>query len=467
MKAKTIPILFILSLVMFTKIYAQIIELTFTAEHNSQYIALDSIYVKNLTQGGDTVLYYPDTVLHISSVGIFDYGYAKNNLSVLQNYPNPFFQSTTINIYLPENEFVAISVFDILGRKLTTFKNNLNAGNHSFTFYPCKEQFYIFSVSTKHEQKTIKMLGYGNITNDNCKIIYEGIAEKAISLKSVKSNFIFSYGDYLSYTGYATISGNKGSGFIEDNPTNDESYIFDIGEDGIPCPDMPTVTDIDVNVYQTVRIGSQCWLAENLKTTRYRDGTDINYPGSNNPAWSNDTFGAYAWHNNDTTYKNTYGALYNWFAVNNTSGLCPAGWHVPTDAEWCILENYVERNTDSYCNIMTPDVRGINTGRILKSCRTTFGTDVPSYCVADEHPKWDYHINTFGIDSYGFSALPGGWRVSQLYSGPGDYGFWWTASESEYDNSSGIRRTLYYEYPSIFRGDSPKSVGYSVRCLKN
>jgi len=101
------------------------------------------------------------------------------------------------------------------------------------------------------------------------------------------------------------------------------------------------VTDIDGNVYRTVQIGNQVWMAENLKTTKYPDGTSISYPGADNTAWQNNTTGAYAWYNNDISWKDSYGALYNWHAVNSDKGLCPPGWHVPSDAEWTQLVDYV------------------------------------------------------------------------------------------------------------------------------
>ncbi len=111
---------------------------------------------------------------------------------------------------------------------------------------------------------------------------------------------------------------------------------------GTPCPDMPTVTDIDGNVYQTVLINDRCWMAENLMTTKYQNGDAIAYPGTGNEQWESNVSGAYAWYDNDIDWKDSYGALYNWYAVNNPAGLCPEGWHVPTHDEWQALVNYTE-----------------------------------------------------------------------------------------------------------------------------
>jgi len=448
---------------------SQVISLTFTAEYNNQHIQLDSIFIKNLSQGSDTVLYYPDTVLIISNVGIHEFESLNKNLSVSQNYPNPFTNQTSVSVFLPEDELISVYVFDIMGRKLASYEGNVCAGNHIFNFYPCATSFYFFSVATKHEKKTIKMLCYETKTSDQCKLVYEGIADNKVPLKTEKSYFLFSNGDQLSYIGYATITGNKGSGFIDDNPSTNEYYVFDIGEDGIPCPEMPFVTDIDGNVYQTVRIGSQCWLKENLKTTRYSDGTAINFPGSNNQAWNNDTVGAYAWY--DTIYKHNYGALYNWFAVANPSGLCPAGWHVPTDEEWCRLENYIERYADPDCNLaggLNP--RGDRTALILKSCLTTAGQGVTPECETDTHPRWSYYNDaTFGFDTYGFSALPGGWRFGGGYNSIGAYGCWYASDLYTKDDNVyyPVIRIICFNLPFIDRGYVEPSIGHSVRCVKD
>jgi uncharacterized protein (TIGR02145 family) len=107
------------------------------------------------------------------------------------------------------------------------------------------------------------------------------------------------------------------------------------------------VTDKDGNVYHTVTIGTQTWMVENLKTTKYNDGTAIPFI-TDNSAWANLTTPGYCWYNNDsTTYKNMYGALYNWYAVS-TGNLAPKGWHVATDAEWTTLQNYLITNGYNY-----------------------------------------------------------------------------------------------------------------------
>ena len=97
--------------------------------------------------------------------------------------------------------------------------------------------------------------------------------------------------------------------------------------------------------YDLIEIDGQCWFKENLRTTKYRDGTPLDHPGTDIGAWANNTTGAYLWYDNDSSLNaSTYGALYNWYAADNPAGLCPTGWHVPSDSAWTVLGNYLDTN---------------------------------------------------------------------------------------------------------------------------
>jgi uncharacterized protein (TIGR02145 family) len=205
--------------------------------------------------------------------------------------------------------------------------------------------------------------------------------------------------------------------------------------------DDKTVKDIDGNVYKTVKIGNQEWFAENLKTTKYNNGTTIPNVTSNSD-WGNLTSGAYAWYeNNEATYKNAYGALYNWYAVN-TGNLCPTGWRVPTDAEWTALTDYAGGESVA--------------GGKLKSTRT----------APDAHPRWE-SPNTGATDEYSFSALPGGGRGGDdgTFVGVGDGGGWWSSTEG------GATAAWYwgmsYGLEFVARTNLNKRFGFSVRCLRD
>ena len=197
-----------------------------------------------------------------------------------------------------------------------------------------------------------------------------------------------------------------------------------------------TVTDIDGNVYNTVTIGTQVWMLENLKVTKLNDGTAIPLV-TDGTAWANLTTPGFCWYdNNEATYKNTYGALYNWYTVN-TGKLCPTGWHVPTDAEWTTLTSYLGGESVA--------------GGKLKEEGTT---------------HWQ-SPNTGATNSSGLTALPGGYRSGSdgYFYNFGSNGYWW--SSSAYSSSDAWRWRLYYNYSYVDRSNFSKRLGYSVRCLKD
>ena len=426
-------------------------ELTFTAENNGQYVPLDSIFIENPTHGGDTTLYAPDTVLVIdyeTSIGDKE-TIRENALSVSQNYPNPFMGKTEFILYLPDKENIKITGRDILGRDLVHFEKVLIKGNHTFSFYSDNEKYYLLTVSGKKTSKTIKMLNANSNTvySGKCKIVYNGFEGNEIIFKSHQAinNFGFSPGDELKYTAYS----DMGERTITDSPTVNQTYTFQFAT-GTPCPGMPTLTDIDGNVYNTVLIGSQCWMKENLKTTKYQNGTPIPNVTDGN-SWNTLTTGAYVWYANDISWKDLYGALYNWYTIDDLKGLCPTGWHVPTNNEWTSLTDFIG---------------GINSphGNELKSCRQV-NSPQGGGCNTTEHPRWiDGGQN--GTDDYGFSGLPGGVRGNYgTFFNFGNFGFWW--SSSEYSSSNVWFRILFSNDGCVFVDKDDKRYGFSVRCLRD
>jgi uncharacterized protein (TIGR02145 family) len=204
-----------------------------------------------------------------------------------------------------------------------------------------------------------------------------------------------------------------------------------------------SVKDIDGNVYSTVVIGKYKWMQENLKTTTYNDGTKI--PNvTEQSTWLHLNNGAFCLYNNNESYADTFGLLYNWYAVN-TGRLCPNGWRVPTDEEWKYLEGYADTKYpvgDSQWD--KPGLRGYDAGQRLKA---TSG--------------WRRGVT--GTDYFGFSALPGGEHLSRFYAG-GSSGFWWSSTEAS--ASSAWYRNLIYSFEYAARDTHPKRMGFSIRCLK-
>ncbi len=253
------------------------------------------------------------------------------------------------------------------------------------------------------------------------------------------------------------------AGFTYTMPAMDVTLTANFAEEqvGFTCG-VSTIMDIDGNVYNTVFIGDQCWMKENLKTTHYRTGTPIVYPGADNNAWQNNTTGAYAWYNNDSSWKDSYGALYNWHAVNNANGLCPTGWYVPSDDEWTQLVDYII--IQGYPN-QSNDPNGA--GNALKSCRQV-NSPLGGDCNTTEHPRWHSHDTHHGFDEFGFAALPGGGRSggSGSYFHLETHGYWWSSTET----SSGWVwewRMNSYEGGVSSGHNHGKSAGFSVRCIRD
>lgn len=206
-----------------------------------------------------------------------------------------------------------------------------------------------------------------------------------------------------------------------------------------------TITDADGNVYSTVTIGTQVWMAENLRTTKDNNVTPFPLV-TDGAAWGTMTTAAYCWYNNDeAANKSVYGALYNWTAAMNA---CPAGWHLPTDEEWKALErNLGMNNTDA-------DATGWRYSGLVGGKLKETGTS-----------HWKVPA-VEATNTSGFTSLPGGDRDSDLgFLNLGDYCYFWSATED--GNSRAWYRRLNDDNAGVHRNSSRKETGYSVRCLKN
>jgi uncharacterized protein (TIGR02145 family) len=201
------------------------------------------------------------------------------------------------------------------------------------------------------------------------------------------------------------------------------------------CGSITSVTDIDGNVYPVVEIGNQCWTKENLKTSKFADGSGI--PNITDDAtWTNLSSPAWCNYENNAANDATYGKLYNWYTVADSRNICPAGWHSPTDAEWTVLTDYLGGEA----------VAG---GKM----KTTSGWQAP---------------NTSATNESGFSGLPGGIRFPSNGTFPpygGDIGYWWSSSEG--DANIAWNRFLSNSNGNAYRGFNFKHTGFSVRCLRD
>ena len=201
-----------------------------------------------------------------------------------------------------------------------------------------------------------------------------------------------------------------------------------------------TVTDIDGNVYRTVVIGSHTWMRENLKVSRYRNG-DIIPEITRNIDWTLANEGGWCWYDNDSKNDRIYGKLYNWFTVEDTRGVCPTGWHVPTENEWIALENALSNS---------------QTGGKTKATGTF-----------QEGTGYWKSPNSFASNETGFTGLPGGLRVIGFFQNLSERAAWWSSTTDVFSASQAHNRVAEYDNQSLEDFRSAKSFGSSIRCVKD
>jgi len=282
----------------------------------------------------------------------------------------------------------------------------------------------------------------GNITYDGGAVVTERgvcwnntpkptIADNKTTDGTGTGSFISNITGLMANTTYYTrayATNNVGTSYGNELIFNTVNIAFN------PNLNYETLSDIDGNTYKTIKIGTQIWMAENLKTTKYSNGTSIPLV-SDSQTWKSLTTPAYCWYNNDSaTYKATYGALYNRYTIK-TGNLCPIGWHVPTYDEWLTLCHYLN---DS------------DIGSKLKEVGTSH-----------------WRTPNEGADnSSGFTALPGSFRENNGNTVNISYvGCWWLSSETIAGYTDYL--VMDYRYKYISYDFDCSNVGYSVRCLKD
>lgn len=231
--------------------------------------------------------------------------------------------------------------------------------------------------------------------------------------------------------------------FVDYSPFENTTYTYRViafnsnpdvsnysNESSATTPAALTLSDIDGNVYPAIQIGTQVWMAENLKTTKFNDGTVIPFIDDND-TWSALNTPGYSWYDNDDAKGEIYGAQYNWYTVE-TDKLCPAGWHAANDLDWSTLTEYLGGETFA--------------GGKLKESGTA-------------HWVWP---NTAATNESGFTALPGGYHnAAGLFNLIGVQGRWWSLDE----NKLAVCRYLDFESGALLRSDNLKGSGFSVRCV--
>ncbi len=360
------------------------------------------------------------------------------------NDSKPHTLSATINngfirINITEKSEVSINTYTLQGKALSSIKKTLDAGAHSMKLTPFGAGVYVYQVKTGNEKLLIKNYSMGGVsigtsasTNGSSPSVF---AKFTMSYDTINDVIAVTEDGYLNYRVIITNSDTSG-----------------IKIKMIVC--AGTVTDIDGNVYQTVKIGDQEWTVENLRTTRYNDGSAIPNITDSIPWESclNTKTGAYCYHSNTTNaaFIKKYGALYNWYAVR-TKKIVPDGWHVPSKEEWVTLEYYLIDNGYNWDGTTANN-------KIAKSLAAKTGWKSSSQQgVIGNDPATN--------NSSGFSALPGGYRYKGKFDDISRTVRYWSATKK--DSLDAYHRTLNWNYKFLARGGFCKSNGWSVRLLRD
>lgn len=405
-------------------------EINFTA--SGAATTLDRVVVQNLTQATETTVEAGNT-LKLTEATALDVLNENEKLKILNN---SLTGEMVLSVFSEHGGFTTIKTYSADGKNMLTYAGVLDAGNINFRLQLPQG---VFVVETNEEgiKQTAKVVSTANLKP---AISFSGNSGEVASSKIKNSATPLQYntGDRMLFKG---ISGNYVcivTAIVNENKTVDFNFV--------ECKDA------DGNYYATVKIGSQVWMAENLKTTKYNDGTDINLI-TGKTAWNNNIQPAFCWYNNDmTSYKNLYGGLYNWFTVK-TGKLAPKGWHVASDEEWVTLENYLIANGYNYDGTVVEN-------KVAKSLAGNFHW---SNNTKDGTVGNNLKLN----NSTGFGGLPGGNRsASGTFYDIGSYGGWWNSSNGS-STYSGWNRALYVNYNYLVRYTGSGSAGFSIRCVKN
>jgi len=379
--------------------------------------------------------------IQITTTGIGDViAQQPGSFNLLQNFPNPFNPSTVISYEIPHPAHLRIEIYNVLGQKIKTLFDGFQASLYGRVVWDGINEkgqgvsagVYIYSLITDNARLNRKMLlldGHSGITSATGQFVTTSAIDWQTGLYKTTTNL------YLLRVSGVNIETYTQTDLQITASTNLYVNVF------------RTVTDIDGNVYRIVKIGDQWWMAEDLRVTHYRNGDAIpkviDYS-----AWGALSTGAYWYYDNASSYAATYGALYNWYVVTDSRNLAPAGWHVPTDAEWKQLEMYLgmsQSDADDYGR------RGTNEGGKLKETGTI---------------HWD-SPNEGATNSSGFCARPGGHREKNYghFRDMGGYAYYWSATE--YYSDSAWYRILSYYRSGVSRNYVGKHYGFSVRCIRD
>jgi uncharacterized protein (TIGR02145 family) len=434
----------IIMIIAVVKISAQNYQINFTGTGEST--SIDSVKVENLSQCISLTIAGSDTLNLTSTVGINEKLHP--NECHLSIYPNPFSGYCFIEFKAISAGNAYILVYDLWGKMVLQKREFFQQGHRKFFLDGIQPGIYNLKIESAEYLYTAKFISTASCLTSPELINMEppGGTKEGIDLQgpaAVKDihgtksliNMQFNAGDTLKLTGksgnYRTVS------MLFPNQSQTVTFNF------VQC------TDADNNSYSVVQIGSQLWMQENLKTTKYRDGTDI--PNvQDSAAWGNLNTGAYCDYHNLPAEGAYYGHLYNFYAVADSRNICPSGWHIASNHEWNIMEKFLDPTVDT----TALGGRGTVIGRILKE-----GCDT----------RWEYLDSTYGLNPAGFTALCTNYRTATgaWSKAPGNNhdDCFWTATS--YNTNSAWFRSLRWCYSDIYSLFPMKRGGCSARCIRD
>ncbi|HQP03371.1 MAG TPA: FISUMP domain-containing protein [Bacteroidales bacterium] len=412
-------------------------------EGTPQFIPVDSLIVTNLNTQETANLAGSDE-LHLVAPQLAR-TLSNNQNNKLFMYPNPAPGYCSFDIPVDRDAWVTIDIFDLTGKKLLSDTRFLDKAIYNIMLKGLSSGVYTVVAKSDNFLFTGKVIGSEN-NNYQLALEYTGKSELSpeyLQLRELQdiTDMVYSFGDILLFRAFS------GQDYI-----TLKTLIIN-PEDAIAQQENITLsfaffvcTDPDNYTYPVVTIGDQVWMAENLKTASYRNQNEIPEV-TDSLQWLSLLTGACCSYSNNPENDSLFGKLYNWYAVDDTAGICPQGWHVPSDSEWMELETYLGMD-DNF--IDTLGWRGQNEGCYLKDSRSNI---------------W-FSLTGDDLNASGFSAVPAGMRnfVSAFYY-RGEYATWWAASES--NGQDAWSRAVSYDKCSIYREDGRKTLGLSVRCIKD
>ena len=452
---------FLTIMLLFAVVSAQTVTLTFTGrDASNQYVPLNRVVVSNLTRGWQETLFWPDTVLVMTDqTGIEDVEtFPETSLRLSQNNPNPFDGTTYVNLNVTETGEVSLVMTDITGRIVSAnHYSPLQPGIHEIRISLSSAGIYFLTARQNGRTSSVKMVNSGNGSSNAIAFTgtvgannYSPLPQSKTEPKANTDN-LFVAGDQMQYVGFTTLNGTEEEGaHVIQTQDSTQMIVFSFPQ---PCLSTPIVIDYDSNVYNTVQIGNQCWMKENLRATHYADGTVIPYGSSS--IWD-DTVPYY--YVNPSVDTILYGYYYNWAAFmrgaggseSNPSGIqgaCPTGWHVPSNAEWIQLIDYVSSRSEYTC--------GGQSNYIAKALASTEGWNTyDGECVVGNNPSTN-NATGFGIVPAGFAA----------FSAVNDCAYFWSSSERGEYAASFLGLSLDLARVPMY--DINKFHQFSVRCLRD